>query len=487
MPRKQEIIRNRLKRTKIVATLGPASSDPVMMKNLVLAGVDVFRINFSHADHHTLSSIVRAIRKIETELNRPVAILGDLRGPRIRVGNITNGQRFIEQGALITLSPYIDIDTPDSLPISYKNLARDVSRGTVILIDNGMIELVVLEIGTDDTIKCEVIRGGSLSSRRGINVPATRISLDSITQKDFRDIDFAIEWDFDFLALSFVQTASDIAQLKQYIAQQKAEIPVIAKIENHSALTNIREIVKETYGVMVARGDLALEMSIQEIPIAQKHIIRICREAAVPVITATQMLETMIKSPQPTRAEATDIANAILDGTDALMLSGETAIGDYPIETIETMVRIAHQIEKAFMLKEIPGPPAVEPLNEVDATMAYASTMIASTIDAALIVTHTTTGSTARRVAKHRSHTPVLALTPHIKAPRWLALSWGIETLRIDEDIEDTVGVVTLASEKAALSGFAQPGQNIVITAGMPFKISGKTNLIKVATIQEKT
>ncbi|MFC1850400.1 pyruvate kinase [candidate division CSSED10-310 bacterium] len=470
------------KRTKIVATLGPACMEEDVMRRMIMAGVNVFRINFSHHKPDTSVAIVTQIRNISRELQLPVAILGDLRGPRIRVGNVRDGKIRLATGHKIIMTPEPVLGDEDRISFSYPHLAGDVAPGTTILIDNGVIILEVKECRENDTIHCLVTRGGELSSRRGMNLPGTKISLPALTQKDIEDVDFAITNQLDFLALSFVQSAEDVVQLKSLLMSKNATIPIIAKIENHHALQDIEAIAGESYGVMVARGDLALEMSIQEIPIAQKRIIDVCRQAAVPVITATQMLESMIDHPQPTRAEATDIANAVLDGTDALMLSGETAIGKYPLETVETMVCIAHRMEEAWLQGETPGPPAMEPREEIDSTIAYASTVIARTLKAATIITHTTTGSTSRRVAKHRPHIPILALTSCQQTQRWLALSWGVDSALI-EDIDDTRQLVEAACNEALVFRFAQAGDTLVISAGIPLRMSGKTNFIRVEQI----
>jgi pyruvate kinase len=306
--------------------------------------------------------------------------------------------------------------------------------------------------------------------------------LPSITKKDYADIDFAIAHKFDFLALSFVQSADDVRQLNAYLASEGVKIPVIAKIEKQSALGDIDEIVREAYGVMVARGDLALEMSIQDVPIAQKRIIAACRRAAIPVITATQMLESMIEQHKPTRAEATDVANAILDGTDALMLSAETAIGHYPVETIAVMSAIAMRTEQAWMKGELPGPAELPPPQTIEANVAYASQVVAKSIAAKAIVIHTTTGGTARRVACYRPTIPLLALTSRPESQRRLALTWGVES-DLEEEIQNTDHMVSLAFEQVLNRGVGIPGDTIVITAGTPFGVAGRTNMLKVEDI----
>jgi len=469
-------------RTKIVATVGPSCQQKEQLGQLIQAGVDVFRINFSHFEPVAGTAIINSIKELRQELDCPVAILGDIRGPRIRVGDVAGGVITLTAGQPIQLTPEPLLGDPGRISISYDRLYQDVEKGSLILIDDGTLSLEVVSCQPDGSINCLVQQGGNLHNRRGINVPGVKLGIPALTSKDFIDIDYAIVHDFDFLALSFVQTAADIEALKQYLNTRNAEIPIIAKIENKFALDNIESIVKVAYGVMVARGDLALEMSIQDVPVAQKKIISCCRNAAVPVITATQMLESMIKNRQPTRAEATDISNAILDGTDALMLSGETAIGNYPLETVKTMVKIAIQTEKAWFSGQISGTGPLDPVPEIDATIGHASTIIARTLQAKAIVTHTTTGSTTRRVSRNKPSIPIIALTSHIKTRYWLALSWGVTSALVPE-ISEEQQIVDFALHFARDLGLAQPGQSLVITAGVPYQVSGKTNLIRVETI----
>jgi pyruvate kinase len=422
------------------------------------------------------------VRNLGEELNVPIAILGDLRGPRIRIGEIEGGSVVLEQGQKLTLTPQPITGNKDKVSISFPRLAQDVSPGNIILLDDGNIELKVEQIEGNGDIVCRVIVGSTLSSRRGLNLPGRRISLPSLTQKDFMDIEFAIQHEFDFLALSFVQSVDDVRLLKAYLASKEAEIPVIAKIERQSALNDIENIVKEVYGVMVARGDLALEMSLADVPIAQKRIIGACRRAAIPVITATQMLESMMHSHKPTRAEATDVANAVLDGTDALMLSGETAIGKYPAETIAIMSAIASRTETAWLTGELPGPQELPLPEGIDANVAYASQVVAHSVGAKVIIIHTTSGSTARRVACHRPKIPILALSSFPASRRRLALTWGVDSTLVDQ-IKNTKHMVFLAFHQAMRCGLAGPGDIICITAGTPYGTAGRTNMLKIEEV----
>jgi pyruvate kinase len=327
-----------------------------------------------------------------------------------------------------------------------------------------------------------VEEGGTLSSRRGINLPGIRVSLPAVTDKDAQDVAFAVEQGVDFLALSFVQSAADVRSLKQRLAGLGADIPVIAKIEKKGALDDIDAIIEEAYGVMIARGDLALEMSFEEVPVAQKRIIAKCRAAAVPVITATQMLESMMHETHPTRAEATDVANAVFDGTDALMLSGETAIGQYPAETIATMAAIAARAEAAWLSGDVAELPDLPPVASIDFTIAYLSHVAAHQLNAAAIVTYTQSGSTARRLCRHRPHAQILALTPQPITRRRLALSWGVWPILSDE-IDDVLQVSAHAVDQARQCGLAQAGDAVVITAGLPLGMPGNTNMLKVALV----
>jgi len=470
------------KKTKIVATLGPASNDENTLRQMILAGLDMVRINFSHGQEDQMVSTIKTVRKLSDKMNVPIAILGDLRGPRIRVGEIEGGSVKLEAGQKLILTPKSMVGTQEKVSVSFPKLAQDLSIGNLILLDDGNIELRVEQIDSSGDIVCRVIEGETLSSKRGLNIPGRRVSLPSLTHKDFEDIEFAVKHNFDFLALSFVQSVDDVRLLKAYLASQEAEIPVIAKIERQNALDDIENIVKEADGVMVARGDLALEMSLQDVPIAQKRIIACCRRQAIPVITATQMLESMVQSHKPTRAEVTDVANAVLDGTDALMLSGETAIGKYPAETIAVMSSIALRTETAWMDEELPGPPELPLPDGIDANVAYVTQVAAQSIGAKVIIIHTTSGATAQRVACHRPTIPVLALSSYPASRRRLALVWGVESALVDT-IQSTKHMVFMAFHQSIQCGLANTGDIIAITAGTPYGVAGRTNMLKVEEV----
>ncbi len=472
------------KRTKIIATLGPASDRDDTLGAMIDAGLNVVRINFSHAKHDALRESIARIRRVSEAAGVPVAILGDLRGPRIRVGEMTGGSIQLTAGSDVLITPEPCVGTPARVSVTFPLLAGDVEPGTTLMLDDGNLLLSVLEIhgGATGEIVARVTRGGTLSSNRGLNLPGRRVSLPSLTDKDLADVDFAVAEGFDFLALSFVQSAEDVRGLQRLLAARGSDIPVIAKIEKKSALDDIAAIAEAAYGVMVARGDLALEMSLPEVPIAQKRIIAACRQAASPVITATQMLESMTHAPKPTRAEATDVANAIFDGTDAVMLSGESAMGEFPVETVAMMSAIAARAEAAWNDCELPCPPSLKETNELESVVARAAKDIATALDARAVVTHTTSGSTTRRVACHRPCMDLLALCPDERIRRRLTLTWGVESERTEE-IRGTAHMVQLALRAAAARCGAQPGEKVVIVAGTPYRVSGKTNLIKVETV----
>lgn len=470
------------KRTKIVATIGPASCSEEVLEQMILNGLDVARINFSHANYDDLELWIKRIRQLSKKHLIPVAILGDLRGPRVRVGEMENGAIELPGESVVRITPEELTGTPECISSSFPALADDVEPGSILLLDDGNLELKVLEKFGDRSFNCRVTRGGTLTSRRGINLPGRRVSLPSVTEKDKEDIAFAIRHAFDFLALSFVQTAADVLGLKEYLRSKASSIPVISKIEKKGALDDIDDIVAESYGVMVARGDLALEMSLQDVPIAQKRIIAACRHASKPVITATQMLESMTNSHKPTRAEAADVANAILDGTSAVMLSGESAIGKFPAITVETMANIARRTEAAWFDGELPPPAPLPDTDKTEETVAYAATIVARRLKAKVIIAFTTSGSTPRLISVHRPSVPILALSSNQGTRRRSILTWGTQPVRIDE-VLGTAHMVHMAYSIAREHVGAQAGDIIVLVAGTPFGVAGNTNLLKVEII----
>ena len=472
------------KRTKIVATIGPASDSEEMLRRLIDVGMDVARLNFSHRTAEQAKPLVERIRKVADEMGVFVGVLGDLRGPRIRVGEMGNGSIELQRGNKLILTSEHVIGTPAKIAVSFKGLCRDVARGSIILLDDGNIELQVLEIRSNGDVLCEILRGGELKSNKGVNLKNRLVSLPSLTTKDYLDLDFAVSEELDFLALSFVQSSSDVRFLKQALAERGASIPVIAKIERKNALDDIENIVRECYGVMVARGDLALEMSFEDVPIAQKRIITVCRDEGVPVITATQMLESMINFHKPTRAEAADIANAILDGSDAVMLSAESAVGRFPVEAVATMATIAARAEEAWIKGELPIPPSIPDRADLEAAVAHAAHAIANSVSAKAIIAATSSGGTPRRVACHRPKMPIIALCSAKEVCRKMALSWGVQPVH-SENIMGTAHLVKLSADAATRILGAKPEDVLTIVAGTPYNMPGKTNLIKVEKISD--
>jgi pyruvate kinase len=472
------------KRTKIVATIGPASDGEEMLRRLIEAGMDIARLNFSHRSSEEAKPLVERIRKVADALGVFVGILGDLRGPRIRVGEMENGSVNLVLGSKVILTPEKILGTSEKISVTFRGLANDVAPGTILLLDDGNLELQVADFRASGQVLCEVVRGGELKSNKGVNLKNRLVSLPSLTTKDYLDLDFAVDEGLDFLALSFVQSAADVRFLKQALAERGANIPIIAKIERQNALQDIANIVKISYGVMVARGDLALEMSFEDVPIAQKRIIAACRQAGVPVITATQMLESMTNFHKPTRAEAADVANAILDGTDAVMLSAESAIGKFPREAVATMATIAIRAEAAWINGELPAPIGLCDSPDLDAAVGHAAQMIASEVSARAIVTATSSGTTSKRVACHRPKMPIIALCPSKNVCCRLALSWGVEP-HLVPPLTGTAQLVRLSAEATTKSLKTDPEDVITIVAGTPYNVPGKTNLIKVEKIAD--
>jgi pyruvate kinase len=469
------------KRTKIVCTIGPASENEDTLKGMIEAGMDVVRLNFSHGTYESHAAIIARVRHLSEESKRPIAIMGDLRGPRIRIGEIAGGSVELADGQPYILTTRQIVGDARQAMVSYPGLPGDLSVGNRLLIDDGDIELAVERIEGPD-IYCRVRDGGPLLSYKGINLPGISLQLKSPTEKDVQDVHFAVEQQLDFLALSFVQSADDVCRLKTLLAGLGAAIPVIAKIEKGGALSDLDAIIAEAYGIMVARGDLALEMSMAEVPIAQKTIISRCRALAVPVITATQMLESMVHEPRPTRAEASDVANAVLDGTDALMLSAETATGQHPVQAVATMAAIAARAEEAWRAGQVVCRQELPPQHSIDDTISYLSCLAARNLGAAAIFTHTVSGATARRVCRHRPMVPIIALTPEQSTLRRLSLSWGVRPFPVPK-MEDTAEMGRVALAMAQQLGLAGPGEPIVITSGIPLGIPGSTNLLKVQII----
>lgn len=469
------------KRTKIVATLGPASSSKEAIRALVEAGADVFRLNFSHGTHEEHRRRVAWVREVEKELGKTLALLQDLQGPKIRIGRFKEGRVELKTGQpfILTRAPVEGDETRVSL--TYKGLPEDVAPGRVLLLDDGRIRLRVEGVQGDE-IHTVVELGGVLSDSKGINVPGSDLSIPALSEKDIQDLALGAELGVDWVAVSFVRTRDDLLLARHYLARHGSRARLMAKIEKPSAVHRFEEILEEADGIMVARGDLGVEMPLEEVPIVQKRLILKAIAAGKPVITATQMLESMVQNPSPTRAEASDVANAIFDGTDAVMLSAETAAGAYPVEAVATMARIARVVESSpeFLQKLNVLRPAPTPTTQ-DA-IAQAADDVVGAVDARAIVVFTATGSSARRIARTRPQVPILALTPNPEVERQLALVWGVLP-HLAPDPKDTDDMVRIALEKAKACGLAQVGERVVIAAGVPFGVRGTTNLIRVERV----
>ncbi len=465
-------------RTKIVCTLGPASSSPEVLRALMEAGLNVARINFSHGSHEEHADLIATVRRTARELGRPVAILGDLQGPRIRVGDLA-APLLLEDGQDVVLVPE-GRGTRAEIPITYDGLARDVRVGSRVLMDDGLLELQVTAIRAP-AVHARVVHGGTLREHKGLNLPGIVVSAPSLTDKDRADIVFAVAQDLDYLALSFVRKADDIRALRALVPKG---LLLVAKIEKDTALADIHAIVDCADAVMVARGDLGVELPFEEVPIAQKRIIAVANGLGRPVITATQMLESMVTNPRPTRAEASDVANAILDGTDAVMLSAETAAGAYPRLAVEAMTRIIQEIEKHpgarhdRRQREVPGD---APARTEDA-IAAATAAAARSLQAPLVIVFTKGGSSARVVASHRPDVPILAVTDLERTYRQLALVWGVQSELVPH-AENYDAMFARAREVVARTGIARVGDRVLVTAGVPFDVPGSTNLLKVEVL----
>lgn len=471
-----------LKRTKIVATLGPACTSEESLTEMIEAGVNVFRVNFSHAKHDQVIEIIKRIRRISKKLNLPVGILGDLRGPRIRVGEMENGEIELEDGKNVRLTPKTLTGTPELISQSHDKLHQDLSVGATILVDDGNLSLEVTEIHENGDVDCLITRGGPLKNNKGINLPGSKVSIPALTNKDRKDVVFGLEQNLDFFALSFVQTKEDVRQLNDMIAEAGHDTPVIAKIENQISVDEIESILDEAYGAMVARGDLALEVSLQEVPIAQKRIISACRRRNKPSITATQMLESMTFSHKPTRAEVADVANAVLDGTDAVMLSGESAVGKDPVLVVDTMAQIICRAEQAWRNKDLARLPELEHSKHTGEAVSDAARYVAECLNAAAMIAYTAGGGTVRKLACHRSLIPIFALCANKDMENRLTLTWGIKSTVVEE-ILGTAHMTEIAIREARKMGLIKKGDHIVLTAGAPFGQPGTTNLLKVEKV----
>jgi pyruvate kinase len=471
-----------MRRTKIVCTIGPASESPEMLEALMTAGMDVARLNFSHGTYDEHALRIERIRAAAKKIGKHVGIMLDIKGPKIRTGKITGGEVELKDGAtvVLTIDP-VEYGTAERVSISYEGLVEDVYRGAPIRIDDGLIGLEVDKVEGHDIV-CRVTNGGTLRDRKGINVPGVTLRIPGVTEKDAADIRFGIEQGVDFIAASFVRKAADVLEVRKILEEQEYYADIIAKIETQEGIERLSEIVEVADGIMVARGDLGVEIPTEEVPLAQKRMIALCNRAGKPVITATQMLDSMQRNPRPTRAEASDVANAIFDGSDAIMLSGETAAGRYPKESVQTMAQISIRAEQALYANEVPDRHVVGVSKTVTDVIGHAVQTMASELGVNAIVTATTSGHTARMIAKHRPRAYVVAATPRPEVARRMTVSWGVYPV-IVPDTKTTDEVLETAVDGALDAGLAKHGDLVLIIAGVPAGQRGTTNLIKVHTI----
>jgi pyruvate kinase len=465
----------KFRRTRIVATIGPASSDPNVVRRLINAGVDVFRVNFSHATHELFDAWLATIRREAKAAGRHVGVLADLQGPKLRIGQL-EGHKPVElvTGATVEITTEPVIGNARRLSTTYAPLPRDVRPGDRILLNDGAIELQVRSV-SGDTVTCLVVNGGLLGEHKGMNLPGVAVSSPALTDKDRDDLNHAIAAGVDFIAISFVRHPEDVKEARELVRAAGGDVPVIAKIEKPEAIERLDAIMRASDAVMVARGDLGVEMPPERVPTLQKHIIRQAKDHLIPCITATQMLESMISSPRPTRAEASDVANAIIDGTDAIMLSGETAAGAYPVESVETMVRIALEAESSF-------PPRERRRQRVESdshAISHAACHITESMEVKVIAAFTHTGFSARLVSKDRPAVPIYAFVPDERVGRKLTLDWGVQPTVIEYGGSTEELIAKVEAELARL-GVVAPGEAVVVVGGTPMGIAGRTNFIKI-------
>jgi pyruvate kinase len=471
-------LQNSQRRTKIVATIGPATSSPEVLRQLIEAGATTLRLNFSHGTHDDHLRSIRLIRQISYDLNQPVGILQDLQGPKIRLGRFEDGSIILNKGDRYTLTSRLMPGTQEISSVTYDRLAQEVPEGATIMLDDGRVEMKVEAVDRpNQALHCRVVVGGPLSNNKGVNFPGVYLSIKALTDKDRKDLMFGLDQGVDWVALSFVRNPQDVLEIKELISSAGKAVPVVVKIEKHEAIEQMEAILSIADGVMVARGDLGVELPAEDVPILQKRLIATSNRLGIPVITATQMLDSMVHSPRPTRAEISDVANAILDGTDAVMLSNETAVGKYPIEAVSTMAQIAVRIEKekGNRISEDAG-------RSIPNAISQAVGRISEQLNAKAIMSLTKTGSTARNVSKFRPTTPILAITPHVDVARQLQLVWGVKPLLV-LDLPSTWQTFQAALNVAQEKEMVSEGDLVVMTAGTLQGVAGSTDLIKVEVV----
>lgn len=479
---KLDAISHRHRNTKIVATLGPASSEPEMIRRLFDAGVDVFRLNFSHGTHADHKARYDAIRQIEADVGRPVGILMDLQGPKLRLGKMVGGKQMLEIGQKLTLDLNPEPGENGRVPLLHPEIFAAIQPGDDLLIDDGKVRLRVLSCNKEQA-EVQALNAGMISDRKGVNVPGAILPLSALTEKDREDLAFGLSIGIDWIALSFVQRPEDIHELKAIVGNQAW---VMAKLEKPSAIDSLDAIVAASDGVMVARGDLGVELPPEDVPVLQKRIVRACRKVGKPVIVATQMMESMITSPVPTRAEVSDVATAVYDGVDAVMLSAESASGAYPIEAVEMMNRILQSTERDPLQRVTMDAVASDRHSDARDAISAAIRTVTETLPVAATVAYTSSGATTLRVAHERPRAPILSMTPIRAAARRLSLVWGVHSIQA-ADVVSTEEIVMHSTVAAKKHGFGEPGQALLIIAGTPFGVSGSTNLLRIAWIGDAT
>lgn len=465
--------------------MGPASAKKEVLLAMIRAGVNICRLNFSHGKAQDHKAVIDTIREINDQYKTNVGILADLQGPKIRIGLVKDGGIHLVNGTRINITTHECIGSEDGIYITYETFPQDVQPDEIILLDDGKIQMRVIETNRNDTVVCEVVHGGILTSRKGVNLPNTKVSIPSLTEEDLENLKYALEWDVDWIGLSFVRTGQDILDLKRIISNSGKSAKVIAKVEKPEAIDNIDDIIAATDGVMVARGDLGVEMPLEEVPLLQKMIARKCREASKPVIVATQMLESMITTPRPTRAEVNDVANSVLDGADAVMLSGETSVGEFPVIVIETMAKIVRNVEELgypFNMDKSSKKDPSSPDYLIDAVCGSA-VYLAEHTNAAGIVSMTSSGYTAFEISSYRPKAGTYIFTANKHLLNALSLLWGVKTFYYDklESTDQTISDVNNILKEANL---VQEGDVVINTAAIPIRKQGKTNMLKVAIIE---
>ena len=470
-------------KTKIIATLGPSSTEKSMLKALVKEGVNVFRVNFSHANHNEVKQTVLNIREISSALNIHVAILGDLQGPKIRLG-IVKDDVYIENGETISITTdEIEFGNSSLVSINYKDFPKDVSKGEKILIDDGKLILKVLDTNKKNLVKAEVIQGGELKSRKGVNLPNTKLSLPALTEKDKADAVFAVENNFDWLALSFVRSKKDVYELEELINKNsKDKIPIIAKIEKPEAILNLDAILHAADGLMVARGDLGLEIPAEEVPLKQKLMVNMAKKARKPIIIATQMMESMIDSLTPSRAEVNDVANSVMDGADAVMLSGETSVGQYPVEVIQTVGKIIRGVENSPLIQVPDTLPEIHSKRVITKAVCFQACNIANELEASAICTLTNSGYTAWQISSWRPSAVILVFTSNKRILSQLCLLWGVSCVFYDNFVS-TDKTVEEVNALAVKKGFVKKGDLVINLAAMPVVEKGQVNTLRISRL----